>query len=260
MTAIILVGAAGRMGRAVIEALGDASDLRLKACVDRAAPTPEAHARGAVPWGAEVAPFLARGDVVIEFGTAAAAADAARACGAVGAALVSGSTGLSAEDERRLRDLARTVPVVRSANFSLGILALRAALKAALAVLPEGFDVEIIERHHRQKQDSPSGTALLLADDVARARGQDRAATRHGRQGAVGPRPPGEIGVHAVRGGDWVGDHTLLLGGMGEWLELRHVAQSRRAFAEGALAAARFVARAVPGFYTLEDVMAARRS
>jgi len=255
VTEIVLVGAAGRMGRAVMEAMGESPDLRLKACVDRA-PQPGGNA---VPWGEDAAAFIARGDVVIEFGTAAAAEGAARAAAAAGAGLVSGSTGLSTAAEALLREVSARVPVVRSANFSIGILALRAALNAALAILPEGFDVEIIERHHRTKQDSPSGTALLLATDVARGRGVATPALKHGRQGSAGAaRPSGEIGIHAVRGGDWVGDHTLLLGGMGEWLELRHVAQSRRAFAEGALAAARFVARAVPGLYTLEDVMAAR--
>jgi 4-hydroxy-tetrahydrodipicolinate reductase len=156
-----------------------------------------------------------------------------------------------------MRAAAATVPVVRAANFSLGVAALRRALHAALEALPASFDVEIIERHHRLKRDSPSGTALRLARDVAAQRGGPE-AMRHGREGAVGPRPAGEIGVHAVRGGDLVGDHTVLLAGPGEWLELRHVAQDRRAFAEGALAAARFVARARPGLYTLEEVLAPR--
>jgi len=131
------------------------------------------------------------------------------------------------------------------------------ALRAALGAAPEGWDVEIVERHHRQKKDSPSGTALALAEEVRRARALPEGALRHGRQGLVGPRPAGEVGVHAVRGGTWVGDHQVLLAGEGEWLELRHVAQDRTAFAHGALAAVRFVATASPGGYTVEDVLRA---
>src|SRR5262249_44052937 len=111
--------------------------------------------------------------------------------------------------------------------------------------------------HHRLKRDSPSGTALAIAGDVRRARSLPETALKHGREGLAGPRPAGEVGVHAVRGGSWVGDHQVLLAGEGEGLELRHVAQDRAAFAHGALAAARFVATAGPGGYTLEDVLRA---
>ena len=121
------------------------------------------------------------------------------------------------------------------------------------------WDVEIVERHHRLKKDSPSGTAVTLASDIRAARGLPPEAVRHGREGLVGPRPAGELGVHAVRGGTWVGDHQVLLAGEGEWLELRHVAQDRAAFAHGAVAAARFVASAGAGLWTLEDVLRAAR-
>jgi 4-hydroxy-tetrahydrodipicolinate reductase len=195
--------------------------------------------------------------VVVEFAGPDAAAAAAATCARVGAALVSGSTGLTPEQDDAMRAAARRVAVVRAANFSLGVLVLRRALAAALRSAPRDWDVEIVERHHRAKVDSPSGTALQLARDVAEARGLPHAALRHGREGRVGPRPAEEIGVHAVRGGSWVGEHAVLLGGMGEWIELRHVAQDRGAFAQGALAAARFVATAAPGLYTLEHVMSA---
>jgi 4-hydroxy-tetrahydrodipicolinate reductase len=118
--------------------------------------------------------------------------------------------------------------------------------------------VEIVERHHRLKKDSPSGTARTLVDDVRAARALPPGSVRHGREGLVGPRPAAEVGVHAVRGGTWVGDHQVLLAGEGEWLELRHVAQDRAAFAHGAVAAARFVAGAGAGLWTLEDVLRAR--
>jgi 4-hydroxy-tetrahydrodipicolinate reductase len=148
--------------------------------------------------------------------------------------------------------------VVHAANFSLGVALLQGALRAVLEVLPEDWDVEIIERHHRHKADSPSGTALDLARRVMKRRGLPDEALRPGRSGRSSTRAAGEIGMHSVRGGSLVGDHTVVLAGEGEWLELRHVAQDRAAFARGALAAARFVAHARPGFYTLEDVLTGR--
>src|SRR5262249_38326687 len=158
--------------------------------------------------------------------------------------------------ERALTEAAAAVVVVRAANFSLGLAALRRALAATLSTLPD-WDIEIVERHHRAKADSPSGSALLLARDAAAARGRTaEPGVRFGREGRTGPRPAGEIGVHAVRGGTWVGDHAVLLAGEGEWLELRHVAQDRVAFAHGALAAARFAARrSAPGLYNIDDVL-----
>ncbi|MFM8558348.1 MAG: dihydrodipicolinate reductase C-terminal domain-containing protein, partial [bacterium] len=124
--------------------------------------------------------------------------------------------------------------------------------------VPGSWDVEVVERHHRLKKDSPSGTARTLVDDVRAARAFPPEAVRHGREGLVGPRPAAEVGVLAVRGGTWVGDHQVLLAGEGEWLELRHVAQDRAAFAHGAVAAARFVAGAGAGLWTLADVLRAR--
>jgi 4-hydroxy-tetrahydrodipicolinate reductase len=249
---IVLVGAAGRMGRAVEEAAAAAADLEIRARVDRVRPA-------GAGWAQDAGEVLRAGDVAIEFAGPEACARLAAQCAACGAALVSGSTGLDAAQEAAVRAAASRVAVVRAANFSPGLAALRLALRAALAALPPGWDVEIVERHHRGKADSPSGTALTLADDAARARGADGAggALRVGRErGRTGPRAAGEIAVHAVRGGTWVGDHAVLLAGEGEWLELRHVAQDRQAFAHGALAAARFAARAPAGWYGPEDVLA----
>ncbi len=175
-----------------------------------------------------------------------------------GAALVSGTTGLSEVGEAEVRRAGRRIPIVRATNFSLGVAALRRLLSEALQTLP-AWDLEIVERHHRAKLDSPSGTALTLAADAAKARGLSSGALRFGRKGRTGPRRATEIGVHAVRGGTWIGDHTALLAGPGEWLELRHVAQDRLAFAQGALAAADFLARGPrPGIYTIQDVLLAR--
>ena len=251
MIRLVLVGAAGRMGRAVEQAAGEADGFELKARVV-AAGDPLGSEPG---WSGSIADSVSAGDVVIEFSSPAAARETAEICAERRAALVSGTTGLSPEEDAAIQRAARRTAVLRAANFSLGVLALRRALAAALLALPRDWDVEIVERHHRRKLDSPSGTAMALAREAAALRELPAEALRHGRQGRAGPRPAAEIGVHAVRGGSWVGDHLVLLAGEGEWLELRHVAQDRGAFAQGALAAAQFVATASPGLYTLEQVL-----
>jgi 4-hydroxy-tetrahydrodipicolinate reductase len=274
---IVLVGAAGRMGRAVEEAARTADDLEIKARIDRAAPQPLPGVPGpgadppgyADPTGPDgiqriqgveaLGAVLARGDVAVDFTSPEGCARAARACAAAGAALVTGTTAIGADAEAALDEAARRVAVLRAPNFSLGLLALRRAVAAALASLPDTWDVEIVERHHRRKEDSPSGTAWLLAREAAAARGGD-IAFRHGRDGRLGQRPQGEIGLHAVRGGTWTGDHAVLIAGDGESLELRHVAESRAAFAHGVLAAIRFVAASPAGLYTLEDVPPPKRA
>ena len=275
MISLVLVGALGRMGRAIEGAANEAEDVRIKARVDR----PALHGSGGPEGGSavykatgvvtqaqadvrpveELSALVAPGDVVIEFSSPEGCRHAARVCAERGVGLVSGTTGLGPEEEKALEQAARRVPVLRSSNFSLGVLALRRALAAALEALPKEWDIEIVERHHRLKADSPSGTALTLARQAAESRGLSIGAFRFGRQGSEGPRPVGEIGIHAVRGGSWTGDHEILLAGPGEWLEIRHVAQERSAFAHGVLAAARFLAGAGPGLYTLEDVLSAVR-
>jgi 4-hydroxy-tetrahydrodipicolinate reductase len=249
---LVLVGAAGRMGRAIEQAVTDAPEFALKARVERRDRWPA----GASGWSEAAAAVLAAGDVAVDFSSPGVCVALARLCSERGAGLVTGTTGLDAAGEELLQAAAARVPVLRAANFSLGMAVLRRALATALDALPPGWDVEIVERHHRMKADSPSGTALALAADAAARGGEVRCGRGRGR---TGPRPAGEIGVHAIRGGTWVGDHTVLLAGEGEWLELRHVVQDRQAFAHGALAAARFVAGAQPGLYTLEDVAGSRR-
>lgn len=256
MIELVLVGAAGRMGRAVEAAALTSKEFRIHGRVDHVAAPAGAPADAGWSENAEI--LLRPGDVVIDFSSAAGTRRMAELCAERGAPLVSGTTGLGAEDDAALRQAAGRVAVVRASNFSLGIALLQGALRAVLEVLPDDWDVEIIERHHRHKADSPSGTALDLARRVLKRRGLKDDALRSGRSGRSSARAAGEIGMHSVRGGSLVGDHTVLLAGEGEWLELRHVAQDRAAFARGALAAARFVARARPGFYTLEDVLTGR--
>ena len=251
MIRVALVGAAGRMGRAIADAAADTADVRIAACVDLAQNLP---AVGGV-WSDDLAKVLEADMVVVEFAGSEGARNTAAICADRGVPLVSGSTGLGPEAEAGLRAAASRVAVFRASNFSVGVAALRLSLQAALAAVPGEWDIEIIERHHRLKKDSPSGTALTLADDALSARGLGREALRHGREGVVGARTSAEIGIHAVRGGTWVGDHTVLLAGPGETLELRHIAQDRAAFAHGAVAAARFIAGAPAGYHGMEDLL-----
>lgn len=172
------------------------------------------------------------------------------------AALVTGTTGLDAGQQQRLDAQAQHRPLLQAANFSTGVAVLRQLAVRAAQALPD-YDLEIIEAHHRRKRDAPSGTARVLAEDVAHARSLvlDEVA-RHGREGAVGPRTPEEIGIHAVRAGDIVGEHTLLLAGEGERLTLGHVASSRQCFASGAVRAARWLHGRTAGRYAMADVVA----
>jgi 4-hydroxy-tetrahydrodipicolinate reductase len=260
---LALVGAWGRMGRAVEAAAAESGDVTvaLRVGEDGRCEIVEP-GRGPAGYppepGGDALPALLRaGDVVVDFSQPEGLRRAAAACGAAGVPLVTGTTGLGPEEEAALARAAARVAVLHAANFSLGVLALRRVLAAALDTVPGDWDIEIVERHHRRKADSPSGTALALARDAAARRGLDDGAFRHGRSGRVGPRPAAEIGLHAVRGGTWVGEHSVLLAGAGESIELRHVAEDRSAFAHGAIAAARFVAAAPAGRYALEDVLGA---
>lgn len=255
MIALVLVGGAGRMGRAITEAASAAGDLTVRACVDPSAPgAGESRGENGPVWGSDLSALVRPGDVVIEFSSPAAAVETARVCAEKGLPLVSGTTGLTPDAESGIRAAAARVPIVRASNFSVGVLALRRAMEAVLPAVPD-WDLEIVERHHRGKVDAPSGTALDLARRAQAQRGWGDEALRHGREGRTGVRKDAEIGLHALRGGSWVGDHSVVLAGPGESIELRHVAQDRGAFAQGVLRAARFVAGARPGFYTLDDVV-----
>ena len=253
---IVVAGATGRMGEAVCRmALADPG-FRLAGLLARMGDP----AVGSVPYdrGPRVdedpSMTLVPGRVLVEFTTPEGTATLARAAARGGAALVSGTTGLGREAEEALAAAARRVAVVHAPNLSRGV-ALLTELAARAATVLGDFELEIEERHHRGKADAPSGTALALAAVLAKARGLGPGAYRHGRSGR-GDRRPDEIGIHALRGGDWVGEHTILLAGPGETLELRHRAESRSAFARGALSAARFAAEAPPGLYGMADVLA----
>ena len=177
----------------------------------------------------------------------------------LGRPLVVGTTGLDAAGNAAMRAASAKIPIVFAPNFSVGVNTLFWLVRKAAAVLGEGFDVEVMEMHHNQKKDAPSGTAARLAEILCEARGLDPAKdVRHGREGLIGARTKTEIGMHALRGGDVVGDHTVFFAAQGERLEIVHRATSRDTFARGALRAARWALSQKPGLYSMEDVLGLR--
>ena len=194
-------------------------------------------------------------DVLIDFTVAAGTMAWLEVCLACGMPMVTGVTGHDDEQRERLQAAARTIPIVAASNFSIGIHLLIEAVKRLAVELGEAYDVEIVETHHRHKVDAPSGTALSLADAVANATGRGREHVVFGRQGAIGERPAGQIGVHAVRMGEAVGRHEVHFSGPGETVSVSHEAHSRGTFAAGALHAAAWAVGKAPGLYSMRDVL-----
>jgi 4-hydroxy-tetrahydrodipicolinate reductase len=262
VTSIAIHGAAGRMGRRLV-ALGSTDrELRVVAAIDSPAHPDQGKDAGLLAGVAELGVRLAGGlsniepQAVIDFSVPAAAEAVTAECIRRRIPLVMATTGLSEEQRGRLREAAATIPIVWSPSMSTTVnLAMKLAEQAGrtLKDVSGGVDVEIIERHHRMKEDAPSGTALKFGDILASAMGQT--VHRHGRQGQVGKRPASEIGYHAVRTGDNPGEHTIIFGLLGETLEITVKATSRDCYALGALAAAKFVARQQPGLYSMYDVL-----
>ena len=240
-------GIAGRMGGLVAEEVA-AAGLKLAGGVDREP--------GAGRFS-DIAALAAASDVVVDFSHASAATANARAVAAAGCAYVVGTTGLSAADEAALAQAATQIPVVYAANFSPGVnLVLALAERMAAALPAEAYDAEILEIHHRQKVDAPSGTAIAMGRAVARGRGHNlESHMESGRDGHTGARATGAIGFAALRGGQVVGEHTLLFAAGTEHIALTHRAFDRRAFATGAVRAARWVHGRKPGLYGMADVL-----
>jgi 4-hydroxy-tetrahydrodipicolinate reductase len=241
MTKVIIAGSKGRMGQALL------------ACAAR---MPEIHVAGQVDVGDDLGGIIEKCDVVVDFSFHEATRGIAELCAEHKKALVIGTTGHSAEEKSKIAKLKLKVPMVWSSNYSTGVNTLFWLSRKAAEILGSSFDLEIVEMHHRMKRDAPSGTALSLAQILAEARQLSlNEAARHGRQGMVGERTGSEIGIHSVRGGDVVGDHTVIFAATGERLELTHKASSRETFANGALRAAIWVAEQRPGLYDMQDVL-----
>ncbi|MCX7869767.1 MAG: 4-hydroxy-tetrahydrodipicolinate reductase, partial [Terrimicrobiaceae bacterium] len=238
---VVINGAQGRMGQVLLACIEEDPGLELAAALDA---------------GDELSEALDRADAVVDFSHASATASVARLCAEAGRTLVIGTTGQDASGRQAVAEAAAKIPVVFAPNFSVGVNALFWLARRAAEILGPDFDLEVLEMHHRFKHDAPSGTARRLVEILAEARGWDAEAdARHGRVGMPGERPRREIGVHALRGGDVVGDHTVVFATQGERVELSHKASSRETFARGALRAARWAHGRPPGLYDMQDVL-----
>ena len=239
---IAIVGAAGRMGQKLC-ALAAGTELEVVSKVDVA----DGYEK---TWSPDV-------EGVVDFSYHAAVPSSVTKAAAEGIPYVIGTTGLTPDEQRTVDAAAKKIPVVQSGNYSLGVNLLMELVKKAATVLGPEYDVEVVEMHHRHKQDAPSGTALMLAKSAAEGRGAADAFV-YGRHGDIGERPVGEIAIHALRGGSVVGDHTVMFAGELERVELTHKAQDRTAFAAGALKALLWAKGRPSGIYTMRDVLGFR--
>ena len=205
--------------------------------------------------GDDLSARIADCDVVIDFSFHSATAACAALCVEHGKALVIGTTGHTDEEKTSIVNLKSKIPIVWASNYSTGVNTLFWLTRKATEILGPDFDLEVVEMHHRHKVDAPSGTAATLGEILLEVRDQQKDALRHGREGIVGARTDEEIGMHSLRGGDVVGDHTVIYAGAGERLELTHKAASRETFANGALRAAQWATQQTPGLYDMQDVL-----
>jgi 4-hydroxy-tetrahydrodipicolinate reductase len=244
-TRVMIVGAKGRMGEALVRLAGRDPALELASAVDK---------------GDNLAEAIGGCDTVIEFAHHSLTPELAKLAAANGKALVIGTTGHTNKERETIAAAAEKIPIVFAPNFSVGVNLLFYLTQIAAETLGEDYDQEVVEMHHRQKLDAPSGTARRLGEVLAKAAGGTyEDLTQHGRHGDVGARPKREIGMHALRGGDVVGDHTVHFSTIGERIELTHRASSRDTFASGALRAAQWVRSQKPGLYSMQDVLGLKR-
>jgi 4-hydroxy-tetrahydrodipicolinate reductase len=267
MVNVVVTGAAGRMGTQIVRLVRATEGMAVSGAVDRAGPAIGQDAgalAGLGPIGVAVvddlATALAGAGAVIDFTSHEASARHAEVCAAKGVPLVIGSTALTPEDKAKVAAAARKIPVVLSPNMAVGVNVLFELVRQAAKVLGPDYDVEIVELHHKKKRDAPSGTAVRLGEVAAEALGRDPDdALAYARHGILGERPPWQIGVQTLRGGDVVGEHTVYFCGDGERLELTHRATSREQFARGAVRAAQWIAGRPAGLYDMADVLGLKR-
>ena len=241
MTRVLIAGYKGRMGQALLTCATQHSDVQVV---------------GQIDLGDELEAVIKNCDVVIDFSFHSATLGMVRTAAGHGKAMVIGTTGHSAEENAAIVELAKRIPIVWASNYSTGVNVLFWMTRRVADVLGPAFDLEVVEMHHRLKKDAPSGTAVSLAQILADVRRlSTEKALRHGRHGLVGERTSQEIGMHSLRGGDVVGDHTVIFASTGERLELTHRASSRDTFANGALRAATWVSKQPPGLYDMQHVL-----
>ncbi len=241
MIKIIITGSKGRMGQALISCAKNFRELEVTGQVDK---------------DDDLGAVIGNGDVVVDFSSHTATAGIVSLCAEHKKALVIGTTGHAETEKAEIGKRKAQIPIVFASNFSTGVNTLFWLTRKAAEILGPGYDLEILEMHHRMKKDSPSGTAKTLAEILADVRKlQLDKAARHGREGITGERTSSEIGIHSIRGGDVVGDHTVIFANAGERLELTHKASSRDTLANGALRAALWVIKQNPGLYSMQDVL-----
>ncbi len=263
---VVIAGASGRMGRSLLEAVAGAPDMRLYAALERSGSPFLGRDAGElvgapqqVAIQEELDAALTGAHVLIDFTRPEATLAHIEACRRHKVPMVIGTTGFDATGKAAIAEAARDIPIVFAPNMSVGVNLVFKLLDMASRVLAEGYDIEIIEAHHRHKVDAPSGTALRMGEVIAGALGRDlKDCAVYGREGVTGERQPSTIGFATVRGGDIVGDHTALFAAVGERVEISHKASSRMTFANGALRAARFLAGKGSGLYDMQDVLGLR--
>ncbi|WP_028996968.1 4-hydroxy-tetrahydrodipicolinate reductase [Azohydromonas australica] len=260
---IAIAGASGRMGRMLIEAVLQADDCQLAGALDQ----PGSPALGqdasaflgrpsGVPIVSDLREGLAQAQVLIDFTRPEGTLAHLQVCRELGVKLVVGTTGFSDEQKGQISEAAQDVAVVMAPNMSVGVNVVMRLLDMAARALNQGYDIEIIEAHHRHKVDAPSGTALKMGEVVAAALGRDlKECAVYGREGVTGERDPSTIGFATVRGGDIIGDHTVLFAGTGERIEVSHKSSSRAGYAQGSLRAARFLADKPSGLFGMDAVL-----
>ena len=261
--AIAIAGASGRMGRMLIEAIQNAPDARLAGALDipgSPAVGADATAYLGVTSGIVITPDLHEGlknaKYLIDFTRPEGTLAHLRVCRELGVNMIIGTTGFTAEQKAEIDDAARDIAIVMAPNMAVGVNVVFKLLAQAAKALKEGYDIEIIEAHHRYKVDAPSGTALKMGEVVAEAVGRDlKDCAVYGREGVTGERDPSTIGFATIRGGDVVGDHTVLFAGIGERIEITHKSSSRATYAQGSLRAVRFLANQPHGLFGMDDVL-----
>jgi 4-hydroxy-tetrahydrodipicolinate reductase len=260
---VAVAGSGGRMGRALLEGVLQSGDLALHAALEHGGSALLGKDAGELAGGAcgvkitgDAAAALRGADVLIDFTRPEGTLHHLEACRELGVNMVIGTTGFTAQQKAQLGSAAQKIGIVFAPNMSVGVNLVFRLLETASRVLSHGYDIEIIEAHHRHKVDAPSGTALGMGEVIARTLGRDLAQCAvYGREGVTGERDPSSIGFATVRGGDIVGDHTVLFAGTGERIEITHKASSRATFALGALRAARFLHGRAAGLYDMQDVL-----
>jgi 4-hydroxy-tetrahydrodipicolinate reductase len=254
---IVVCGAAGRMGKAILSVIDQEEDFLLGAVIDKVSVNADPRQLEGVTITNAMVSAIVNGEVVIDFSSPSGTLAILQEAVSQKKPMVIGTTGFTQEEKEVITAASKKIPIVLSPNMSVGVNVIFKLLADVASVLGgDGYDVEIVEMHHRQKKDAPSGTALRMGEVIASARGTTLPEVgRFSRHGIIGERPNGEIGIQSLRGGDVVGEHTVYFVGDGERIEIAHRAHSRKHFARGALIAAQWVVKQKPGLYDMMDVL-----